>query len=80
MDDIKKFTYEEAQEYIRSKGRKRMTFYFNVYGWNTYYTLEPTFATPTGNLKGFIPFSVIGYTEFTEEDDKITEGIRAKIH
>ena len=30
-----------------------MTFYFNVYGWDTYYTLEPTFATPTGNLKGF---------------------------
>ena len=53
MDDIKEFTYEEAQEYIRNKGRKRMTFYFNVYGWNTYYTLEPTFATPTGKLKEF---------------------------
>ena len=34
----------------------------------------------TGNLKGFIPFSVIGYTEFTEKDDDISEGIRAKIH
>ena len=53
MEDIKKFTYAEAQEYIKSIGRKRMTFYFNVEGWDMYYTLEPTFATPTGKLKEF---------------------------
>ena len=24
--------------------------FFNCYGWNTYYTTKPTFATPTGVL------------------------------
>ena len=50
---MKKFTYTEAQEYIKSIERKRMNFYYNVYGWDEYYTLEPTFATPTGKLKDF---------------------------
>ena len=53
METSKKFTYEEAQEYIRSKNRKRMTFYCNIQGWDMYYTLAPTFATPTGKLKEF---------------------------
>jgi hypothetical protein len=44
---IKEYTKKEAIE----SGIKE--FYFNVYGYDTYYTTEPTFATPTGNLKEF---------------------------
>ena len=50
---IKKFSLSEAKNYVHSLGRKRMTFFVNVYGWNVYYTLEPTFATPTGLNKDF---------------------------
>jgi len=47
------FTLEQARDYVRKMGRKRMTFYYNVYGWSAYYTLQPTFATPTGKLRDF---------------------------
>ena len=47
------YTLKEAQKYIRDKGNKQGVFYVNVYGWEIYYTLEPTFATPTGRAKGF---------------------------
>jgi len=49
----KEFTVEQAVEYVNYEVKKTTTFYNNVYGWNTYLTLEPTFATPTGKLKGF---------------------------
>ena len=52
-DDIKEFSFKEAQNYIRNKGNKQGRFYVNFYGFNVYYTLEPTFATPTGKAKGF---------------------------
>ena len=48
-----KYTLKEAQNYIRKKGNKQGVFYVNVYGFEIYYTLEPTFATPTGRAKGF---------------------------
>ena len=61
MENIKElpreFTIEKACEYARER-RKNTRFYYNVCGWHTYFTLEPTFATPTGKLKGF-PRSVI---------------------
>ena len=47
------FTLEQARDYVRRMGRKRMTFFYYVYGWNAYYTLQPTFATPTGKLRDF---------------------------
>ena len=47
------YTLKEAQNYIRKKGNKQGVFYVNVYGFEIYYTLEPTFATPTGRAKGF---------------------------
>ena len=47
------FTLEQARDYVRRMGRKRMTFFYNVYGWSEYYTLQPTFATPTGKLRDF---------------------------
>jgi hypothetical protein len=50
---IKEFTLKEAQNHIRNKGNKQGRFYVNFYGWQVYYTLEPTFATPTGKAKGF---------------------------
>jgi hypothetical protein len=52
------FTKEQAKEYLKQKGKKSGRFYHNVYGWETYLTLKPTFATPTGKLKGF-PRTVI---------------------
>lgn len=48
-----KFTLEQAKEYVRQQGKKALVFYWNVFGWDTYLTLEPTFATPTGILKSF---------------------------
>jgi len=47
------YTLKEAQNYIRKKGNKQGVFYVNFYGFEIYYTLEPTFATPTGRAKGF---------------------------
>ena len=49
---------EECKDYLRTVKLKKAIFYFNVFGWSTYYTLERTFATPTGKLKGF-PHSVV---------------------
>ena len=54
---LQEFTVEQACEYARSK-KKNTRFYYNVFGWQTYFTLKPTFATPSGKLKGF-PRSVI---------------------
>lgn len=48
-----KFTLEQARQYVRMQGKKRMRFYCNVYGWDWYLTLVPTMATPTGKAKGF---------------------------
>ena len=44
---------QECQDYLRSTKQKKAIFYFNVYGWSSYFTLEPTFATPSGRLKDF---------------------------
>jgi hypothetical protein len=48
----KEFSEREARLYVAERG-KNTRFYFNCYGWDTYYTLKPTFATPSGNLRGF---------------------------
>ena len=48
----KEFTFNEAKEYVIQRG-KNTRFYCNVFGWQKYYTLKPTFATPTGKLKDF---------------------------
>ncbi len=47
------FTLEQAQKYVKDAGKQNKRFYRNVYGWDVYYTLKPTFATPTGKLKDF---------------------------
>ena len=47
-----KYTTQQAQQYAKERN-KPTKFYFNVYGWQTYFTLKPTFATPTGKLKAF---------------------------
>ncbi len=47
------FSLEQARDYVRRMGRKRMTFFYNVRGWSAYYTLQPTLATPTGKLRDF---------------------------
>ena len=46
------YTTQQAQQYAKQRN-KPTKFYFNVYGWQTYFTLKPTFATPTGKLKAF---------------------------
>lgn len=43
----------EAIEWLKKQGLKSRKFFINVYGWDTYLTLHPTFATPTGKLKEF---------------------------
>lgn len=53
VHEVREFTLLEAKEYLREKGKVRGRFYFNIYGWRSYFTLEPTFATPTGKLKGY---------------------------
>jgi hypothetical protein len=50
------YTTQQAQQYAKQRN-KPTKFYLNVYGWNTYFTLSPTFATPTGKLKTF-PISI----------------------
>jgi hypothetical protein len=65
MNEIKEYTLEQAKEYLRENKKTKGEFYFNVYGWSNYYTLEPTFATPTGNLKEF-PRKVIISTRTTK--------------
>ena len=52
MNEIKEYTIDQAKEYALKEG-KPIRFFVNVYGWSTYYTLKPTFATPTGKLKEF---------------------------
>jgi antirestriction protein len=49
----KEFSLADAIAFIKGAKKDRMTFYYNVYGGNDYFTLEPTFATPTGKLKGY---------------------------
>ena len=44
---------KEAKEYLKSIGKKSGRFYWNIFGWDTYLTLEPTMSTPSGKLKGF---------------------------
>lgn len=44
---------QECKDYLKANNQKRAKFYVNVYGWTTYFTLEPTFATPSGKLKEF---------------------------
>ena len=44
---------QECKDYLKATNQKRAKFYVNVYGWTTYFTLEPTFATPSGKLKEF---------------------------
>jgi hypothetical protein len=51
MNEFKSIT--ECQDYLRSKNLKKGVFFFNVYGWERFFTLEPTFCTPTGKHKDF---------------------------
>lgn len=59
----KEYSLKEAQSLIRSKGKKTGRFYVNFYGWEVYYTLKPTFATPTGKAKGFPRTRLIKLTD-----------------
>jgi hypothetical protein len=60
---VKEFSLKEAQSLIRSENKKQRRFYVNVYGWSVYYTLKPTFATPTGKAKGFPRTRLIKLTD-----------------
>ena len=43
----------ECKDYLRSNNLKKGIFFVNVYGWDKFFTLEPTFCTPTGLDKNF---------------------------
>lgn len=47
------FTEAQAKAYLQQRGKTSGRFYVNVFGWSSYLTLEPTFATPSGKAKGF---------------------------
>jgi antirestriction protein len=51
--DEREFSFKQAVNFVNESGKEKMSFYYNVFGGSVYYTLEPTFATPTGRLKGF---------------------------
>ena len=59
MAEIREFTESEAKAYLKQKGKKSGRFYVNFFGWQSYLTLEPTFATPTGKAKGFPRTTII---------------------
>jgi hypothetical protein len=44
---------QACKDYLKETNQKRARFFVNFYGWNSYFTLEPTFATPSGRLKEF---------------------------
>lgn len=44
---------QECQAYLKTTKQKRARFFVNFYGWSSYFTLEPTFATPSGRLKEY---------------------------
>ena len=46
------FSAEDAKNYVKKLGKSKY-FYFNIYGWNCFYTLKPTASTPTGKAVGF---------------------------
>jgi hypothetical protein len=43
------YNNEQAANLITGRKQYKL-FYYNVFGWKQYFTLEPTFATPTGKL------------------------------
>lgn len=72
----KEFSAEEAIQYVVDSGKEKMKFFNNVYGWSQYFTLTPTFATPTGNDKNFpakVSISADG-TIVAIKNSKIEEG------
>lgn len=53
FDPNKEYQPQEVRDILAEHGKKSALMYFNVYGWTTYLTTHPTFATPTGQCKGF---------------------------
>lgn len=52
MSEITEYSHNECVNKCFAENRN-LKFYRNVFGWNVYYTDEPTFATPTGNDPAF---------------------------
>lgn len=53
MEPLTFYSEKAVYKYMLDKKRRRMKFYFNVWGWTTYLTLEPTGSTPTGKHPDF---------------------------
>jgi hypothetical protein len=47
------YGFEQVRKMLREHGRKSVLMYLNIRGWDNYLTTRPTFATPTGQLKGY---------------------------
>lgn len=52
-EEIKEYTYEQAQALVVLSGKTKKLFYRNVRGWTITYSLSPTSATPTGQHRDF---------------------------
>jgi hypothetical protein len=50
---LTQYTLAQAKSHLKRLGKKQGYFYCNIFGWDTYYTLKSTFATPTGKDKNF---------------------------
>lgn len=51
MENLEFKNIEECKNYLNVNNLKKLDFYFNFYGWDFYYSLNPTFATPSGKNK-----------------------------
>lgn len=45
-----KYSIENVIDILKENNQFSVKLFYNCYGWNTYYTTEPTSATPTGVL------------------------------
>ena len=53
FDPNREYHPNEVREILAEHGRKSAVMYWNVFGWDSYLTTRPTFATPEGTIKGF---------------------------
>ena len=48
-----RYTKAQVIDKLNEANRKRARLYLNIYGWDVYFTISPTIATPTGLNKRF---------------------------
>ena len=49
MENVE-YSTNDVLKILKENNLYSVTLFYNCYGWSTYFTTEPTFATPTGVL------------------------------